>query len=142
MLPRVVAGPSCHDRVCQAAATEAALASLRSAATTPRTGGDIMATTNNKQLMQHIFTEAAQGNLEPFLEHMAEDMRWTVIGTTKFSGTLTGKQEVLDKRLTPLATQLDGPIRVTAHHVIAEGDYVVVEGRGQAMTKTGKPYNK
>jgi ketosteroid isomerase-like protein len=60
-----------------------------------------MATTDNKQLMQHIFTEAAQGNLEPFLEHMAEDMRWTVIGTTKFSGTLTGKQEVLDKRLTP-----------------------------------------
>jgi uncharacterized protein len=100
-----------------------------------------MATADNKQLIQHIFAEAAKGNLEPFLEDMVEDMRWTVIGTTKFSGTLTGKQEVLDKRLTPLATQLDGPIRVTAHNVIAEGDYVVVEGRGQAMTKRGKPYN-
>jgi ketosteroid isomerase-like protein len=48
---------------------------------------------------------------------------------------------VLDKLLTPLTTQLDGPIRVTAHHFIAEGDYVVVQGRVQAMTKTGNPYN-
>jgi ketosteroid isomerase-like protein len=100
-----------------------------------------MATADNKQLMQHIFTEMAKGNFEPFLGHMADDMRWTVIGTTKLAGTLTGKQEVIDKRLTPLTTQLEGPIRVTAHNFIAEGDYVVVEGRGQAMTKTGKPYN-
>jgi ketosteroid isomerase-like protein len=100
-----------------------------------------MATADNKQLMQHIFTEMAKGNFELFLGHMAEDMRWTVIGTTKLSRTLTGKQEVLDQLLTPLTTQLDGPIRVTAHNFIAEGDYVVVEGRGQAMTKTGKPYN-
>jgi uncharacterized protein len=100
-----------------------------------------MGTADNKQLMQHIFTEMAQGNFEPFLGHMAEDIRWTVIGTTKWSGTLTGKQAVLDKLLTPLTAKLEGPIRVTAHHFIAEGDYVVVEGRGQAITKTGKPYN-
>jgi uncharacterized protein len=100
-----------------------------------------MATADNKQLMQHIFTEMAKGNFEPFLGHMAEDIRWTVIGTTKLSRTLTGKQEVLDQLLTPFTTQLDGPIRVTAHNFIAEGDYVVVEGHGQAMTKTGKPYN-
>jgi uncharacterized protein len=100
-----------------------------------------MATADNKQLMQRIFTEMAKGNFEPFLGHMADDMRWTVIGTTKLSRTLTGKQEVLDKLLTPLTAELEGPIRVTAHNFIAEGDYVVVEGRGQAMTKTGKPYN-
>jgi len=48
---------------------------------------------------------------------------------------------VLDQLLTPLMAGLDGPIRVTAHHFIAEGEYVVVEGRGQATTKTGKSYN-
>jgi uncharacterized protein len=79
-----------------------------------------MGTADNKQLMQHIFTEIAQGNFEPFLGHMADDMRWTVIGTTKLSGTLTGKQAVLDKLLTPLAAELEGPIRVTAHHFIAD----------------------
>ena len=43
--------------------------------------------------------------------------------------------------VTPLTTALDGPVRVTAHHVIAEGDSVVVEGHGQAITKAGKPYH-
>jgi uncharacterized protein len=100
-----------------------------------------MDTADNKQLMQHLFTEMATGNFEPFLGHMADDIRWTVMGTTKFSGTLTGKQEVINQRLTPILAQLDGPILITAQHFIAEGDDVVVEGRGQAMTKAGKPYN-
>jgi ketosteroid isomerase-like protein len=63
------------------------------------------------------------------------------MGTTKLSGTLTGKQEVITRRLTPILAQLDGPIRIAAQSFIAEGDYVVVEGRGQAMTKAGKPYH-
>ena len=100
-----------------------------------------MGTADNKQLMQHLFTEMATGNFEPFLTNMADDIRWTVMGTTKFSGTLTGKQEVINKRLTPIIAQLDGPIIITAQNFIAEGDSVVVEGHGQAMTKAGKPYN-
>jgi ketosteroid isomerase-like protein len=50
-----------------------------------------MATADNKQLMQHIFTEMAQGNFEPFLGHMAEDIRWTVIDTTKLSTVMQRK---------------------------------------------------
>jgi uncharacterized protein len=100
-----------------------------------------MDTADNKQLLQSLFTEMAQGNFEPFLGHMADDIRWTVMGTTKFSGTLTGKQAVIHQRLTPIMALLDGPIRITAQHVMAEGDYVVVEGRGHAMTKAGKPYD-
>ena len=100
-----------------------------------------MGAAENKQLMQHIFVAFAQGNPAPFLEHMAEDFRWTVIGTTKFSGTVQGKQAIIDTRLTPLMAQLDGPIRVTADRFIAEDDYVVMQGHGTATTKTGKPYN-
>jgi ketosteroid isomerase-like protein len=60
-----------------------------------------MGTTDNKQLLQHLFAKMATGNFEPFLGHMADDVRWTVMGTTKLSGTLTGKQEVITRRLTP-----------------------------------------
>jgi ketosteroid isomerase-like protein len=100
-----------------------------------------MGAAENKQLMQHIFGEFDKGNPEPFLANMADDIRWTIIGTTKFSGTYQGKQTVIDKLLTPLIAQLDGPIRVTAERFIAEGDYVVMQGRGTATTKMGKPYN-
>jgi uncharacterized protein len=44
----------------------------------------IMGATENKHLMQRIFTEFAQGNPDLFLASMAEDFRWTIIGTTKF----------------------------------------------------------
>jgi ketosteroid isomerase-like protein len=100
-----------------------------------------MGAAENKQIMQHIFAAFAQGNPEPFLEHMAEDFRWTIIGTTKFSGTYQGKQTVIEKLLTPLIAQLDGPIRVTPDRFIAEDDYAVMQGHGTATTKTGKPYN-
>src|SRR5262245_36983789 len=48
--------------------------SRRSAALPPHhvPEGNVMATADNTQLIQHIFAEAAQGNLEPFLEGMAE----------------------------------------------------------------------
>jgi ketosteroid isomerase-like protein len=100
-----------------------------------------MGAAENKQFMQHIVAEFAKGNPEPFLEHMAEDFRWTIIGTTKFSGTFQGKQAVIDQLLTPLMAQLEGPIRVTADRFIAEDDSVVMQGHGTATTKTGKPYN-
>ena len=100
-----------------------------------------MGAAENKQLMQRIFAEFAKGNPELFLANMADDFRWTIIGTTKFSGTFQGKQAVMDKLLTPLIAQLNGPIRVTADRFIAEDDYVVMQGHGTATTKMGKPYN-
>ena len=100
-----------------------------------------MGAAENKQLMQHIYAEFSKGNAEPFVGNMADDVRWTIIGTTKFSGTFHGKQAVIDKLLTPLIAQLEGSISVTADRFIAEDDHVVVQGRGKATTKTGKPYN-
>ncbi len=40
-----------------------------------------------------------------------------------------------------MSSQLAGPLSVTAHRFIAEGDYVVVEARGRATSKTGVAYN-
>ena len=37
----------------------------------------------------------------------------------------------------PLRARIDGRIRTTAHRLIAEGDYVVVEARGSNTTKRG-----
>jgi ketosteroid isomerase-like protein len=101
----------------------------------------IMGAAENKQLVQHMFAELSKGNAEAFLGHMADDIRWTIIGTTKFSGTFQGKQEILDKILTPLSAQLAGLFIATVERLIAEDDYVVMQEHGTATTKTGKPYN-
>lgn len=41
----------------------------------------------------------------------------------------------------PLFSQFADKYTNTAHRIIAEDDYVVVECRGHVTTKTGKPYN-
>ena len=100
-----------------------------------------MGATENKQLMQHIFAEMAQGNSEPLVASMADDFSWTVSGTTKWSKKYEGKRTVLTELFVPLRARIAGRIRTTAHRFIAEGDLVVVEARGNNLTKSGMPYN-
>lgn len=54
-----------------------------------------MSATENKQLMQDIFFELSKGNGTPLVESLADDFCWTVIGTTEWSKTYQGKQDVL-----------------------------------------------
>jgi uncharacterized protein len=100
-----------------------------------------MGATENKQLMHQIFEELSKGNSEPFVANMADDFRWTVTGKTKWSRTYEGKHSVLVDLFGPLRARISDRIRTTAHRLIAEGDYVVVEARGNNVTKSGMPYN-
>jgi ketosteroid isomerase-like protein len=101
----------------------------------------IMSAAENKQLMQEIFAELSKGNSRLFVESMADDFRWTVTGTTKWSRTYEGKQAVLTELFGALRSRMADKIRTTAHRFVAEGDLVVVEARGNNTTKSGKPYN-
>lgn len=100
-----------------------------------------MSAARNKKLLQDVFSELSQGNGAPFLESLAEDVCWTIVGTTAWSRTYRGKQAVLTELLAPLRARLAHRNRVTAHRFIAEDDYVVVEARGRVATRTGVPYN-
>jgi len=100
-----------------------------------------MGASENKQLMQQIFEEMSKGDSELFVASMADDFRWTVTGTTKWSRTYEGKQSVLIELFGPLRARINGRIRTTAHRLIAEGDFVVVEARGSNTTKNGVQYN-
>ena len=101
-----------------------------------------MDTMANKQLLQRIYAEISRGNPQPLLDSMADDIQWTIIGSTALSGTSRGKQEVIDKLLRPLRARLaDGPIVFQPDRFIAEGEYVVMQARGRATALSGKPYN-
>jgi uncharacterized protein len=101
----------------------------------------VMRATENKKLMQHIFSELAKGNSHPFAENMADEFSWTITGTTKWSKKYDGKRAVTDELFGALRTRLVSPIVVEARRFIADEDYVVVEARGKNTTKDGVPYN-
>jgi ketosteroid isomerase-like protein len=100
-----------------------------------------MGAAENKQLIQNMFAELSKGNANAFLASMADDVRFTLIGTTKYSGVFNGKQELINKLLAPLTAQLEGGIALTPDNFIAEGEYVAMQARGKANTKSGKSYN-
>ena len=101
-----------------------------------------MGAAENKQLMDDVFAELANGNGQPFMEMLGDDIRWTVIGTSKWSRTYEGKQAVVDELMRPLFSQFAEPYRNTASRILADGDHVVVECEGRVTTKSGKPYNQ
>jgi ketosteroid isomerase-like protein len=96
---------------------------------------------SNKAILQSIFAELAKGNGKPFVDALADDFCWHMIGTTSWSGSYRGKQAVRRELLDPLFARFATQYTNTAQRFIAEGDYVVVECRGSVTTKSGKPYN-
>ena len=58
-----------------------------------------MSVAENKEFIRHLFTELSNGNFNAYLESLAGDGRFIIIGTTKYSGTFQGKQEFIDRVL-------------------------------------------
>ncbi|PTL75064.1 nuclear transport factor 2 family protein [Vitiosangium sp. GDMCC 1.1324] len=100
-----------------------------------------MGAMENKQMLQRVFAELAKGNGAPFVESLADDARWTIIGTTSWSRTYQGMKAIRTELLDPLFSRFADRYTATAHRFIAEDDHVAVEVRGRVTTKEGRPYN-
>lgn len=95
----------------------------------------------NKTILKNMFAELAKGNGQALIDALDDDIEWTLTGTTSISKVYKGKQSVLEDFLGPFMEQIDGHTRITPENFIAEGDYVALQGRGEARTKSGIDYN-
>ena len=100
-----------------------------------------MGAAENRKQIESMFAELSKGNGEGYLSNLADDIEFKIEGTTKFSGTFRGKQDVVDRLLMPLMSQLEGGLAITVDKMYADGDSVVVQAHGKSTTKSGKPYN-
>ena len=94
----------------------------------------------NKALVAHIFEARLRGDPGPFIDAMADDFVWRIIGTTAWSGDYIGKANVRERLTKPLYAQLTAPTRLTPKRILADGDCVVVECEGDATTIRGDRY--
>ena len=101
-----------------------------------------MSAAENKQLMSSVCEEMAAGNGQPFMDALADDVRWTVIGSSPWSRTYEGKRSVITELMRPLFKQFADEYRARAIRIVAEDDVVVVEARGEVKTKADQPYNQ
>jgi uncharacterized protein len=102
---------------------------------------EVMTAEQNKKLMQVAMDALSRGDRRPFGELMADDFVWTFPGKRIWSGSYRGKAEVRARLLGPLFEQFAGVYVNTPLRLIAEGDIVVVECRGEVTTKKGERYD-
>ncbi len=74
------------------------------------------------------FGEAAKGIGRSFVDMSADNVEWSIIGSTEWSRTFRGKRSLILDLLRPLAEQIDGPNTVEATCFIAEGNLIVEKG--------------
>ena len=97
-----------------------------------------MSANENKEIIRTMFSELGKGNAAAFLDAMSDNLKFTLIGNTKFSGVFNGKQEFTTKVLAPLGAALEGGLVITPDNLIGDGEYVAMQSRGKSTAKNGR----
>ena len=101
-----------------------------------------MSAAANKQLVQQVYTDSTNRSGTTFIDHIADDVSWIVTGQYSWSGVFKGVDAINNGLMGHLRSLLDAARpRTVAFNFIAEGDYVVVEARGDNVTKSGERYD-
>jgi uncharacterized protein len=99
-----------------------------------------MSPADNKKLVQQVYTDSAHRSGTTFADNLAEDVRWIVTGQYSWSRTFEGRDAVLNF-MGYFRSLFDIRPRTVAFNFIADGDLVVVEAKGDNVTKQGVRYD-
>lgn len=94
-----------------------------------------------KTRIHSAFQELSAGNSRPYLALFADEITWKVTGRTSWSGIYRGKQSLVERLLRPVSGRIEGHYKASVLQVLVEGDRVVVETRGDNVTRAGKRYD-
>ena len=85
-----------------------------------------MANNDAAAVVLKFFELSAVGDMDACFALLADNVTWTNIGSTRFSGTYTGKDAVINDLVGPLFGALKSGIESNIDRVISEGDTAVV----------------
>ena len=101
-----------------------------------------MSTTDNRKLVTDAFTAWARGDGMAFFNLLADDVRWTVIGSTPVSRTYTSKSAFVEGAVKPLTAKLAGPIVPSVRDLLVDGDKVALQWEGRSSGTNGAIYHQ
>lgn len=94
----------------------------------------------NRAVLAAVHEGLARGDGRAFVEAMADDFTWIMLGSTDWSGIYRGKAAVRSELLKPLMARFKS-YRNTTQRIIVEGDWAAVQCQGDAETVDGKRYD-
>lgn len=95
----------------------------------------------NKTFITQAFAKWAAGGSTFFQDVLAEDVVWTIKGTSPAAGTYKGRAVFIEQAVAPFAARLSSFVKPKVNDIWADGNNVVVYWDGAAVAKDGKPYN-
>lgn len=96
----------------------------------------------NKRLVREAFRPWEQGDSGPFFDLVADDVHWTVIGSTPASGVYQSKQALINTAFGPLLGRLNGPLMTRFVDLATDGDKVFLRFESSGVAKTGLRYEQ
>jgi ketosteroid isomerase-like protein len=99
--------------------------------------GGNMSIDRHKQIIREHFALMDQGDYLGALKDFADDMTWWVIGPPAMNGGSHNKEYLVEVYRTQVPQFFPNGIKATLIHLIAEGDWVAVEGRSLVGNATG-----
>ena len=97
-----------------------------------------MSAAANKKLVQQVYTDSANRSGTTFADNLAEDATWIVTGQYSWSHEFRGRDAIQNGLMGHFRSFFAVRPRTVAFNFIADGDYVVVEARGDNVTKAGR----
>ncbi len=97
---------------------------------------------DNVRAVREAFLPWEQGDSQPFFDLVANDVRWTVIGSTPVSGVYESKQELLTGAFSKLAERLEGPLVAKLLDISGDSEKVFLQWESTGVTKSGAEYNQ
>src|SRR5579883_2688260 len=90
-----------------------------------------------KEEVESIFKPLGEGKAEEFLERVADDVEWQVMGTHPLAGVYYSKEEFLNATFGRMGKLFDPPVSFHFRDAIVEGDRAVVELYTKAVSRAG-----
>lgn len=100
-----------------------------------------MGTAENKETIRRIYEALEGGDRSVFGASVQPDYVWRLAGQSSWSKRFAGQEDVRENLLKPLFALFATEYRARAINLVAEGDQVVAEIRGEVQTKSGRRYN-
>ncbi len=100
-----------------------------------------MSAQDNKQLMQQIYEAVAKGDSSLFMKHLAPDAVWIVTGQYSWSHRFEGVDAIVHNLHGHVRARIDGRPKTVPFVVMADGDRVVIEAKGDNVTTDGLRYD-
>lgn len=96
---------------------------------------------DNKRIIEQAFQGLARADPTAFLDAMADEIIWIIMGQSRVSGRYEGKTAIQKDLVPALFANFATEYRNYAEEIIAESDRVVVLARGEVKTVRGEDYN-